>query len=133
MRFTGSYISPQNAPFDRDIKRNNNYLLEIVHPTDDENPVIVGCPSDIDNSTDVNAATGTANWTPPKVRDNSGLVTLTSSHNVSDAFPIGVTQVNYTAVDRAGNMADVCSFNINITGKEKMSEMKIPYRTRFFF
>ena len=87
--------------------------------TDDEKPFIVGCPTDINNSTDVNAATGTANWTPPTARDNSGLVTLTSSHNTSDSFPIGVTQVNYTAVDAAGNMADICGFNVNITGKVK--------------
>ena len=87
--------------------------------TDDEKPFIVGCPTDINNSTDVNAATGTANWTPPTARDNSGLVTLTSSHNSSDSFPIGVTQVNYTAVDAAGNMADICGFNVNITGNGK--------------
>ena len=94
--------------------------MEPFNLTDNEKPVIVGCPSDITNSTDVNAATGTVNWAPPKVRDNSGLVTLTASHNTSDSFPIGITQVNYTAVDGAGNMADVCSFNITITGRVKL-------------
>ena len=58
-------------------------------------------------------------WTPPTVTDNSGMVTLTSSHNTSDSFPIGTTIVNYTAVDGAGNMADVCSFNVTITGRVK--------------
>ena len=104
--------------------------MELVHPTDNEKPVIAGCPSDIDNSTDVNATTGTANWTPPTASDNSGLVTLTSSHNSSDSFPIGITQVNYTAVDGAGNMADVCSFNVNITGKPKRD---FPFRPKFLF
>ena len=96
----------------------NNYIpSDLVPPTDNEKPVIRGCPSDIVNSTDVNAATGTVNWTPPTVTDNSGMVTLTSSHNTSASFPIGTTEVNYTAVDEAGNMADVCRFNVTIRGR----------------
>ena len=102
------------------ITGNDYYIFfDLLHLTDNEKPVIVGCPSDIVNSTDVGAATGNVTWTPPTVTDNSGLVTLTSSHNTTDSFPIGTTEINYTAVDGAGNMADVCRFNITITGKLK--------------
>ena len=61
------------------------------------------------------------NWTAPTVKDNSGNVTLTSSHKSGDSFPIGTTEVNYTAVDGAGNMADVCRFNVTILGRVKQS------------
>ena len=48
--------------------------------------------------------------------DNSGYVTLTSSHDPGSLFSVGTTEVNYTAVDRAGNMAAVCAFNVTING-----------------
>ena len=108
-------------------------FVEPSHPTDDEKPVIVGCPTDIVNTTDLNAATGTVNWTLPTVTDNSGLVTLTSSHNTSDSFPIGTTEVNYTAVDGAGNMADVCRFNVTITGRVKQFACSTIFYVKFAF
>ena len=57
-------------------------------------------------------------WPAPSASDNSGFVTLSSSHDSGTLFSVGTTEVNYTAVDAAGNMAEVCAFNITINGKQ---------------
>ena len=60
-------------------------------------------PANITQNTDPGLATGVVNWSEPTASDNSGLVTLTSSHVSGETFPIGVTVVTYTAVDGASN------------------------------
>ena len=60
-------------------------------------------------------------WAAPTASDNSGFVTLTSSHDPGTLFSVGTTEVNYTAVDPAGNMAEVCAFNITINGMHSSS------------
>ncbi|XP_072041430.1 uncharacterized protein [Amphiura filiformis] len=42
-------------------------------------------------------------WIEPNATDNSGVLTLTSSHGAGDMFPLGVTLVTYAAVDPSGN------------------------------
>ena len=84
--------------------------------SDDEDPVISSTPSDISQSTDAGVANAVVTWTPPTASDNSGMVTLTSSHNSGDTFPLGATTVTYTAVDRDFNMV-TNSFMVTITGK----------------
>ena len=66
--------------------------------------------------TDGGVATAVVTWTPPTASDNSGLVTLTSSHNPGDTFPLGVTTVSYTAVDPDSNLMTE-SFTVTIEGK----------------
>ena len=51
-------------------------------------------------------------WTAPTATDTNG-VTLTSTHNPGDTFPIANTPVTYTATDKAGNTAQV-SFTVSI-------------------
>ena len=68
------------------------------------------------DSTANGSTTMNITWTAPSASDNSGFVTLTSSHDSGTLFSVGTTEVNYTAVDAAGNMADVCAFNITING-----------------
>ena len=81
--------------------------------TDDVLPVISGTPSDITmyiaSSSDAPVA---VSWTAPTATDTNG-VTLTSTHNPGDTFPIGNTPVTYTARDEAGNTAPV-SFTVDI-------------------
>ena len=89
----------------------------ILHlATDTENPVIFGVPSDIVQSTDPNKATAAVTWTPPTASDNSGLVSLTSSHDPGDNFSIATTTVTYTAVDSSNNIV-TSSFTITVTGR----------------
>ena len=83
---------------------------------DNEEPTISHCPKSIVDSTGNGTTTMNITWIAPVASDNSGFVTLTSSHDPSTLFSVGTTEVNYTAVDRAGNMAQVCAFNVTING-----------------
>ena len=60
-------------------------------------------------------ATAAVTWTAPTATDNSGTVTLTSSHSIGSDFVIGDTVVTYTAVDAAANMV-TDTFTVTISG-----------------
>ncbi len=57
----------------------------------------------------------TLNWTEPTYTDCSP-VTLTSSHRPGDSFPVGETNVIYTALDNKGNLS-TCSFIVTVEDK----------------
>jgi gliding motility-associated-like protein len=83
-----------------------------VTVTDTTNPVITGCPSDI--SVSANSSCGAvATWAPPSASDNC-TVTMSTTHTPGSTFPVGTTQVKYTATDTGGNTA-VCTFNVIVT------------------
>jgi hypothetical protein len=72
------------------------------------NPVILNCPANISQcNTQVN-------WTPPTATDNCSTPTLSSNHQPGETFPLGNTQVIYTADDGNGNTASF-SFTVTIT------------------
>ena len=50
------------------------------------------------------------------VTDNSGSTMLTSNYESGDLFPIGISNVVYTATDHSGNM-DTVSFVVTVYGK----------------
>src|SRR5690606_1745846 len=77
--------------------------------TDNSNPVISGCPSDINVSLTASECSKIVSWTPPVV--NGNWIALTSTHNPGDLFAVGTTQVTYTATDSANNIS-TCSFNV---------------------
>lgn len=54
-------------------------------------------------------------WSEPTADDNSGAVTVTSTHSSGDTFPIGDTLVAYTAVDASVNSV-TRSFTITVQG-----------------
>ncbi|XP_041486024.1 hyalin-like [Lytechinus variegatus] len=99
-----------------DAAGNTGICTFYISVTDNENPVISGCPSNQDVTTDIGNATALVTWTPPKGTDNSGTQTLTSTANPGDYLPIGNNTVNYTSTDAAGN-TDTCIFYISVTGK----------------
>ena len=72
-------------------------------------------PGDISQNTDYHSSTAVIIWTPPTASDDSGVVTLTASHNPGERFPIGSTEVTYTAIDPYSNV-DMTSFIVTITG-----------------
>ena len=54
-------------------------------------------------------------WDTVSVTDNSGSVTLISNFQSGNAFPIGITNVMYTATDLSGNIATI-SFTVTVEG-----------------
>ena len=82
---------------------------------DDENPSIADIPADILQSTDADSSTAEVTWSEPTASDNSGAVTLTSSHNPGSNFTIGDTVVTYTAVDDSSNSV-TATFTITVEG-----------------
>ncbi|XP_072025661.1 uncharacterized protein [Amphiura filiformis] len=80
-------------------------------------PIISDTPNNIFQNTDPDSATAVVVWMSPSASDNSGSVSLTSSHSPGDTFPIGLTEVTYTAIDSSNNMAET-SFNITVTDQE---------------
>ena len=79
--------------------------------SDTTRPVIAGCPAD---QTKVQVGgSATATWTAPTATDNCSSASIFSNYISGSAFPLGITQVVYTAVDEKGNAA-TCKFNITV-------------------
>ncbi|XP_077981778.1 hyalin-like [Glandiceps talaboti] len=85
--------------------------------TDTEEPVIT-CPADIDATPDQGMSTASMTWGVPNATDNAGNVTVTGSHDPGDDFGIGISVVQYTAVDTSGNIG-TCQFTVTITDTEE--------------
>lgn len=73
-------------------------------------------PENIQQEVDKESETATVTWSEPTVSDNSGSVTLTSSHKPGDSFLIGNTTVTYTAEDMYSNVV-TGSFTVSVFGK----------------
>lgn len=81
--------------------------------TDDTAPVFSGCPADIllPASNNCNVI---AEWVPPTATDNCELASLSSNYSPNQEFPIGTTEVVYTALDTKGNVS-TCGFNVIVS------------------
>ncbi|XP_032235667.2 signal peptide, CUB and EGF-like domain-containing protein 2 [Nematostella vectensis] len=86
--------------------------ITMVNVLDNTKPVFSGCPPDIYKT--VTKSTAEVTWTPPKATDNVGVTEQRATHNPGDTFPLGSTRVTYTARDKAGNNADICTFLIQL-------------------
>ena len=73
-------------------------------------------PTNITQATDSGLPTASVTWPEPVASDNSGLQTLTSTHNPGSLFSIGVTIVSYTSVDPFGHET-TATFSVRIEGK----------------
>ena len=72
-------------------------------------------PSDITVNSVHGRPTADVTWTEPNVTDNSGIYTVSSSHNPGFAFHIGTTTVTYSVVDASGNAASL-EFDVTVIG-----------------
>jgi gliding motility-associated-like protein len=97
-----------------DIHNNVTTCSFTVTVNDTTKPVIANCPSNISINSIASACGSTATWVVPTATDNCGTVTLTSTHNPGDFFPVGTTTVTYTFTDAANN-SSVCSFTVTVT------------------
>ncbi|MDD5151107.1 MAG: HYR domain-containing protein, partial [Flavobacterium sp.] len=93
-----------------------------VTVTDSQKPVITGCPANITKSSGVGVCTSIVSWTEPSATDNctaSGNLIWTKSHTPGTLFSAGTTTVTYTATDAAGNISNVCSFDVTVVDSQK--------------
>ena len=93
-----------------------NFIIIILLLSDVEDPVISNIPATLLSNTDPGRPYGTVQWVEPSASDNSKSVTLTADYNPGDPFPIGDTEVTYTAIDQYGNNV-TAMFHLIVTGK----------------
>ncbi len=89
-----------------------------VEVIDSEDPVI-DCPSDITVSNDAGECTAIVNFAAPSATDNCAVASVlqTSGPVSGSVFPSGITPVEFTATDDAGNTS-TCTFNIIVEDTE---------------
>ncbi|MCG9911082.1 MAG: HYR domain-containing protein [Flavobacteriales bacterium] len=85
-----------------------------VTVNDTQTPQIVSCPQNININTSNGVCGANVTWTLPSALDNCPGVSLTSTHNSGDFFPVGTTTVTYTATDASNNTV-TCSFTVTVT------------------
>ncbi|XP_006817015.1 hyalin-like, partial [Saccoglossus kowalevskii] len=90
----------------------------VITVTDDEDPTLSNCPSNIHRNTDAGKPYATVTWQEPTPGDNSGLPVMTSTRSRGDQLYIGVNEVTYTVTDPSGNLALPCSFTITVNDSE---------------
>ena len=84
---------------------------------DDEKPVLMDVPKSLSVHTDLGLPTAVVSWQQPSATDNSGEpVTISSNFKSGDTFPIGITNVTYTATDASGN-EEFATLTIIVIGK----------------
>ena len=85
-------------------------------------------PESLIANTDPELPVAVVSWQQPSATDNSGEpVTITSNFNSGDTFPLGITNILYTATDKSGNKVSAM-FTIFVSGK--ISRTRVFY---FFF
>lgn len=80
---------------------------------DVEAPQIVVCPSDMSVYSTADKCDMTVLYGNPVITDNCPGVSYTASNVSGDAFPVGITNVNITAMDDFGNTS-VCTFTVEV-------------------
>jgi HYR domain len=104
-----------------DISGNVSTCTFTVTVVDNTKPIIAGCPTaNVTANTGAGATlcSATATWTEPTATDNctaAASLVRTRSHAPGSIFPVGTTVVTYTFTDLAGNVSNVCSFNVVVT------------------
>ncbi len=73
----------------------------------------ITCSPDIVVTAQNNTCQAVVTWTEPVAVDPNSTLTIMSTHNSGDTFPIGTTLVIYTATDTIGNVV-TCSFNVTV-------------------
>ena len=91
-------------------------FIVINCPSDNGKPIISNMPNDITHDTDSGLATAVVTWIEPTATDNSGIQTLTSTHEPGSSFDIGVTTVTYTSTDPSG-LETTETFSVTVEGE----------------
>lgn len=92
----------------------NTYTCSFnVTIVDNQNPVLVGCPSNMTVESGAGSCDVAVNWVSPSANDNCPGVDLTTTHTPGSLFGPGTTVVSYQAIDNSGNMTS-CSFTVTV-------------------
>ncbi|XP_072014221.1 hyalin-like [Amphiura filiformis] len=91
-----------------------SFTITILSTEDLTPPVINNCPMPLRYTIAFGTSSRIVVWSEPTATDNSGIPpSVVRSHRRGDLFPIGMTEVQYTFTDVAGNSA-LCSFPVVI-------------------
>jgi gliding motility-associated-like protein len=89
------------------VTQDQNLIIE-----DTIKPVITACPFDLTVSVDEKYCGSAVTWIEPAASDNCNFK-FTSNYSIGDFFPVGTTDVLYTAADSSGN-SSVCKFTVTV-------------------
>ena len=89
--------------------------VQIIDLTDTDAPIFLNCPNDTTIAPN-SGCMASFTWEPPYVMDFCGRLTLDVTHTNGNKFPLGETDVVFTARDACGNVAQ-CSFTITVEGE----------------
>jgi uncharacterized repeat protein (TIGR01451 family) len=96
-----------------DVNGNTASCMQWVTVNDTTLPKITSCPEDIEVEA-ITANGAPVTWTQPQAMDNCpGDIIWVSTHDSGDLFPLGTTQVTYTAYDQNGQFID-CDFTVTV-------------------
>ncbi|MAW77717.1 MAG: hypothetical protein CMJ95_10100 [Planctomycetes bacterium] len=95
--------------------------------TDDEAPILVGMPSDMEMTAEAGLCSAVVNWDTVTSTDNCEIESLESDHQSGQSFPVGETLVTYTTSDIHGNVTSD-NFLITITDDENPVFVDLPER-----
>lgn len=102
-----------------DASGNINTDTQDVNVEDQTDPTIIGLPADIVVNNDAGVCDAIVNWAAPTANDNcvGASITQTSGLASGSNFPVGVTTIEYTATDAAGNTL-VATFTVTVNDNE---------------
>jgi len=100
-----------------DIHGNIHSAFFTITVTDQDQPSILGTPENLVLTNDPGECGAIATWTEPTAADNCGVESLSSTSLSGDFFPLGDTEVTYTAIDLHGNQI-TSSFMVTVTDDE---------------
>lgn len=123
--FVGSHTSGQTFPVGTttveyvaiDNAGNTDTCSFDITVVDVQLPVFTNCPNNILVVNDPGECGAVVSWNAPIVTDNCGVNTVTSTHSPGSTFPVGVTNVVYTATDDNGN-SSTCTFSVTVLDDE---------------
>ena len=100
-----------------DVSGNQATTSQTITIVDKEKPAIYNVPRNIIQTNDAGSCGAKVIWDPVRASDNCGLASFVADHNPGEVFPLGVTTVNFTAIDKNGNDSTT-SFTITVTDNE---------------
>ncbi|MGE4632768.1 MAG: HYR domain-containing protein [Planctomycetota bacterium] len=84
---------------------------------DDDAPEFTSVPADVVIDNELGTCSGAATWTDIDAQDNCSVPQIVLSHTSGDTFDLGVTSIEATATDPAGNISTL-TFTVTVLDAE---------------